>query len=47
VVISEIPEILSPRDASRNRRRAFLGWAMAAVVFVTILAGTAFSYLHA
>jgi len=46
-VISEIPEVLSPRDASRNKRRAFLGWAMAAVVFVTILAGTAFSYLHA
>jgi len=46
-VISEIPEVLSPRDASRNKRRAFLGWAMAAVVFITILAGTAFSYLHA
>jgi len=46
-MISEIPDVLSPRDAGRNRRRAFLGWAMAAVVLITILAGTAFSYLHA
>lgn len=47
VVISEIPEVLTPRDQRRNRRRAIFGWAMAAVVFVMILAGTAFSYLHA
>ena len=46
-VISEIPEVVTPRDAGRNRRKAFFGWAMAAMVFVVILAGTAFSYLHA
>jgi polysaccharide biosynthesis transport protein len=46
-VISEIPEIVSPLDEQRNRRRAWLGWSMAAVVLVIILAGSAFSYLHA
>ncbi len=46
-VISEIPEIVSPEDEQDNRRKAIFGWAMAAVVFLTILAGTAFSYLHA
>ncbi len=46
-VISEVPEVLSPADEKRNRRRMVLGWAMASVVLITILAGTAFSYLHA
>jgi polysaccharide biosynthesis transport protein len=46
-VISEIPEIVSPLDEQRNRRRALLGWSMAAVILVIILAGSAFSYLHA
>jgi polysaccharide biosynthesis transport protein len=46
-VISEIPEIVSPADESRNRRRMVRGWAMAAAVMVIIFAGAAFSYLRA
>jgi hypothetical protein len=45
-VISEIPEMSNPSDEKRNRRKTVLGWAFAAVVAFTILAGTAFSYLH-
>jgi succinoglycan biosynthesis transport protein ExoP len=46
-IVSEIPEILSPVDEERNKRKLVLGWALAAIVFVTILAGSAFSFLHA
>jgi len=46
-VIAEIPEVLSSRDEKRNRRMVVLGWAVAVVVFVSILVGSAFSYLHA
>lgn len=46
-MISEIPEIVSPADERRNRRRMVRGWAMAATVMVIILAGAAFSYLRA
>jgi len=46
-VMAKIPAILSPADEKRNRRRAFLGWAMAVMVTVIILAGAAFSYLSA
>ena len=45
-VISEIPEIVYPSDERTNKKRIALGWAMTAVVAVTILAGSAFSYLH-
>jgi polysaccharide chain length determinant protein (PEP-CTERM system associated) len=45
-VISEVPEMLTSADELRGRRRVMLGWAMAAVVFCIILAGSAFSYLH-
>jgi succinoglycan biosynthesis transport protein ExoP len=46
-VIAEVPEVLSSRDENRNRRRIFLGWAMAGLVFACILVGSAFSFLHA
>lgn len=46
-IISEIPSIVSPADEQGKQRKAVLGWAMTAVIFLTILAGTAFSYLHA
>ena len=46
-VIAEIPEVVSSRDEKRNRRRIFLGWAMAGLVFACILVGSAFSFLHA
>jgi hypothetical protein len=45
-VISEIPEILNPSDERSSKKRMWLGWAMAALVFATILAGSAFSYWH-
>jgi polysaccharide biosynthesis transport protein len=46
-IIAEIPEIVSPLDERRNRRKLLLGWAMGALVVATILAGSALSYLHA
>jgi polysaccharide biosynthesis transport protein len=45
-VLSEIPEIVSPSDERISKKRIVLGWAMAALVAGTILAGSAFSYLH-
>ncbi|MGC2211884.1 MAG: hypothetical protein WA602_01655 [Silvibacterium sp.] len=46
-IIAEIPEIVSPLDERQNRRKMLLGWAMGALVVAIILAGSAFSYLHA
>ncbi len=46
-VISEIPEVSLPSDERRQRRKMVLGWAVAALVLAVLLAGTAFSYLHA
>ncbi len=45
-VISEVPEILTASDKRRSARRIVLGWAIAAVVLICILAGSAFSYLQ-
>ncbi|MGA8528789.1 MAG: hypothetical protein WB622_03685, partial [Acidobacteriaceae bacterium] len=45
-VISEVPEIVTPADVRASRRRVALGWATAAVVLITILAGTALSFLR-
>jgi LPS O-antigen subunit length determinant protein (WzzB/FepE family) len=45
-VISEIPEVSNHADELNAKRKMWLGWATAAVVFVTILAGSAFSYLR-
>ncbi len=45
-VISEIPAIASPSDEEKTKRRLALGWTMAALVFVMIAAGSAFSYFH-
>jgi len=45
-VLSEIPEIQLPSDERLAVRRAALGWSVTAVVVVTILAGSAFSFLH-
>ncbi len=45
-VIGEIPAIITVFDAQIARRRLWLGWATAALVFATILAGSAFSYLR-
>jgi polysaccharide chain length determinant protein (PEP-CTERM system associated) len=45
-LLSEVPELLLPSDQVRSTRKAALGWSVAALVVVTILAGSAFSYLH-
>lgn len=45
-VISEVPEILTTADEQHTRRRLIFGWVMAVLIFVSILAGSAFSYLH-
>jgi polysaccharide biosynthesis transport protein len=44
-VISEIPEILTPSDERRGKRRVWLGWTATVLVSMIILAGSAFSYL--
>jgi polysaccharide biosynthesis transport protein len=44
--ISEIPKILNPSDDRSRKRRIWLGWGMAGLVFATIVAGSAFNYLH-
>jgi protein tyrosine kinase modulator len=45
-VIAEIPAIGNLADQQSATRKAWLGWATAAVVFVTILAGSAISFLR-
>ena len=45
-ILSEIPEVVSPSDEQRSKKKMVLGWAMAAFVVASILAGSAFSYLH-
>jgi polysaccharide chain length determinant protein (PEP-CTERM system associated) len=45
-VIAEVPEIVTPSDVRRGKMRLALGWTVAAFVFITILAGSAFSFLH-
>jgi polysaccharide biosynthesis transport protein len=45
-VISEVPVITNLADEVKGKRTMWLGWATAAIVFVTILACSAFSYLR-
>lgn len=45
-LIAEIPEIQSPVDEEKQKKRMVLGWAMAAVVCVVILLGSTFSFLR-
>jgi polysaccharide biosynthesis transport protein len=45
-VIAEIPAIVNVADQQRATLKVWLGWATAAVVFVTILAGSAISFLR-
>jgi succinoglycan biosynthesis transport protein ExoP len=45
-ILSEIPEVVHPSDEARSRRRMVASWTMTAVVIVTILAGTAISFLE-
>jgi len=45
-VIGEIPAIVNLSDARNAKRKIWLGWAAAAFVFASILAGSVFSYLR-
>jgi hypothetical protein len=45
-IIAEIPNIAIPSDERISKRRMALGWAAAALVFATILGGSAFTYLR-
>src|SRR5580700_5503177 len=45
-ILVEIPEVITMADEKSQSRRLWLGWAMAAIVLGTILAGSAFSYLR-
>jgi uncharacterized protein involved in exopolysaccharide biosynthesis len=45
-VISEIPVIVTAADEQISRKKAWLGWALAGFVVVTILAGSALSFLR-
>jgi succinoglycan biosynthesis transport protein ExoP len=45
-VLSDIPSIVNAADEQKAKRRLVFGWAATAVVFITILAGSAFSFLH-
>jgi polysaccharide biosynthesis transport protein len=44
-IIVELPAIVTDADEGRDKRRIRMGWAVAAIVFATILAGSAFSVL--
>jgi polysaccharide chain length determinant protein (PEP-CTERM system associated) len=45
-VISEIPALAAAADEQSERRRLWIGWATAVLVSVTILLGSALSYLR-
>jgi polysaccharide biosynthesis transport protein len=45
-VISEIPEILTPLDEGKSKKRLWLAWAMTVLAFAAIVAGSLFSYQH-
>jgi succinoglycan biosynthesis transport protein ExoP len=45
-VLMEIPIIVTAADDHWTKRKLQLGWGMAAIVVVTILAGTAYTYLR-
>jgi polysaccharide chain length determinant protein (PEP-CTERM system associated) len=45
-IFAEIPDITNPLDLRRSKRKAYLGFATAALVVFVILASSAISYLH-
>jgi polysaccharide biosynthesis transport protein len=46
VIVTEIPAIVGNKNEIATRNKALVGWGMAAVVVIVILAGSAFNYLH-
>jgi polysaccharide chain length determinant protein (PEP-CTERM system associated) len=45
-VLSEIPSVATIEEEQKAQRSAWLAWIAATIVFASILAGTAFSYLR-
>jgi len=45
-ILCEIPEVQLPSDDRRSMKKKALGWSTAALVFATILVGSAYTYLH-
>ncbi len=45
-ILSEIPDVFNPSDERKSKRKLWLGWGMAALAVITVLAGSVFSYLH-
>ncbi len=45
-ILAEIPEITTPLNERSEKRRILVGWTMATLVVVAILAGSAISYLR-
>ena len=45
-IMAEIPEIQSPLDQQKQKRRLVLGWTMAGILGAVIVAGSAFSFLR-
>jgi hypothetical protein len=45
-VMAEIPEIQSPVDQDKQKRRAVLGWSMAGAIGLVIAVGSTFSFLR-
>jgi len=45
-VISELPVISEPAAEKAERKRIWVGWATATVIFAAIFAGSAVSYLR-
>lgn len=46
-IVTEVPQIMNEMDEVRERRRLIIGWSAAGLVVIVIVAGSAFSYLHA
>jgi len=45
-VISEVPEFVTAAEQRNSKKRLILAWLTTAIVAVTILAGSVFSFLH-
>jgi polysaccharide chain length determinant protein (PEP-CTERM system associated) len=45
-ILADIPEMLILSDERSRKKRTVLGWATAALIIATIVAGSAFTYLH-
>jgi polysaccharide biosynthesis transport protein len=46
MVVFEIPEVITPLDGQKSKKRMWLRCAVTVLVFAMILAGSAFSYRH-